>query len=407
MNTIQEQFNANPNETFTLTPGEHEGPLTVDRSCVIDGGGSTLWAGTGPVLIVSASGVTIRNLRVEVTGRAARDESGIAIKTSDPTTRLEDVEVRGRVSGLPQESDLWDLPSMISLGEFAAGQKNTFSVDFQAPSQAVLDSRVKDLSVSPTQLVPGPNRLALCTNELRDQTILYGEILVHTMVTRRIYVTGKALAGISGHCEMLPVENKSDASLPVSVDLFNTSPLPAFMDESVQTLKRGQRIPIRELHTSKVQIIYEHGNAAPGIDIDSYCFALQKNGIVSCDEALIFFGNPKAADGSIQLETFGGKPMVSVDLEKVNASIDRIAVCYSIYGEDPQQTFARVSMPVIRILGNKRECFRFEMNDLSDEKTVVALELYRYKEEWKLKTVGAGYKSGLKQLCESYGVDVE
>ena len=62
---------------------------------------------------------------------------------------------------------------------------------------------------------------------------------------------------------------------------------------------------------------------------------------------------------------------------------------------------------MIRIFGGEKEMLRFELKDLNDEKTVVATEIYRYKGEWKMNFVGAGYKSGLKTLCESYGVAVE
>ena len=47
------------------------------------------------------------------------------------------------------------------------------------------------------------------------------------------------------------------------------------------------------------------------------------------------------------------------------------------------------------------------MAGLNLEKTVVALEFYRYKGDWKVQFVGAGYHSGLRTLCESYGVEVE
>lgn len=93
MNKVQEQFNSNSSGDFTLSPGEYEGPLVVERPCVVDGRGSTLWAKKGPVLVVSAPNVTIRNLRVEVTGNPEGREAFTAIKTSDPNTKLENIEV--------------------------------------------------------------------------------------------------------------------------------------------------------------------------------------------------------------------------------------------------------------------------------------------------------------------------
>ena len=37
MNRLQEAFAENGGPVFTLTPGEYEGPLRVDRPCTLDG----------------------------------------------------------------------------------------------------------------------------------------------------------------------------------------------------------------------------------------------------------------------------------------------------------------------------------------------------------------------------------
>lgn len=407
MGNIQEQFNSVSGSSFVLTPDEYEGPLTVDRPCVIDGGRSTLWANSGPVLIVSAPNVTVKNLRIEVTGTPADSEGRIAIKTSDPYTRLENIEVHGDVVGLPQEAKSWELPGIISLGEFAANTENTFTVSLEVSAAAELDSMVKDLRISPTHLTAGRNSLTLTTDELRNNTILYGEIMVRSAVSRRIYVTGKALTDAPVHDESLPVLSGPTVPLPVQMDAPPELIAPQVSGAEPRTAARGQRISVNELQSSHIKFIYESKSSSPGIDIDSYCFALGANGKVSRDEDLIFFGNPETANCSIRTGSADSKPLALIDLDKVDPAVSRIAVCYSIYGDDPRQNFSGVSSPVIRIFGGEREMFRFELKDLSEEKTVVAAEVYRYKGEWKINFIGAGYKSGLTQLCEGYGVNVD
>lgn len=407
MGKIQEQFNSNSSADFILTPGEYEGPLVVDRTCVIDGCQSTLWANNGPVLIVAAPNVMLKNLRIEVTGSPTDENARIAMKTNDPNTKLENVEVHGNVIGLAQEAENWDLPGIISLGEFAANKENTFAVNLQIPSEAILDSKVKDLRISPTHLSIGQNSLTLTTDKLRNNTILYGEIIIRSAVSRRIYVTGKALKDAPVHDEALPVANGPTVSLPVQVDPPAEVIAPQVSDNNVQAIKRGQRISIKELQSSQIKIIYEHQSATPGLDIDSYCFAFRDNGKVSCDEDLIFFGNTEDKNQSIKSSTANSKPLVLIDLEKVDSAVSKIAVCYSIYGDDSSQNFSKVISPMIRIFGGDKEVYRFELKDLTKEKTVVATEIYRYKGEWKMNFVGAGYNSGLKQLCEGYGVNVE
>ena len=61
----------------------------------------------------------------------------------------------------------------------------------------------------------------------------------------------------------------------------------------------------------------------------------------------------------------------------------------------------------MRILSSYNDFHRFALDELHEEKTAVAVELYRYKGEWKMSFVGAGYRSGLRHLCEGYGVNIE
>lgn len=407
MSIIQEQFNSGSGSSFVLTPGEYEGPLVVDRSCTVDGCQSTLWADVGPVLIITAPNVTIKNLRVEVTGGQTDETAETAIKTEDPQTKLDNVEVRGNVVGFPQEADHWDVPGIISLGEFAADRVNTFAMDLKVPSSATLECRVKDIHISPSSLSVGQNSLIITTDKLRNDTILYGEIMVKSAVSRRIFVTGRALKDAPAHEEALPVASGPTVSLPVQMDPPDELIAPQTSKSIVQSVKRGQRVSAKELMSSHIKIILEHQGTESDLDVDSYCFMLGDNGKVSCDEDLIFFGYPQAANQSVKTSSADAKPLVLIDLDKVDAAVSRIAVCFSVYGDEANKDFSKIKLPMIRVFGGEREAFQFGLDDLSEEKTVVAVEIYRYKGEWKISFVGAGYKSGLKQLCESYGVNVE
>lgn len=99
MTNIQDQFNATKSGDFVLAPGEYEGPLVIDRPCVFDGAGATLWANAGPVLQVASEKVQVKNLRIEVTGTEAAGEADVALKTTYAGTKLENVEVKGVVVG--------------------------------------------------------------------------------------------------------------------------------------------------------------------------------------------------------------------------------------------------------------------------------------------------------------------
>jgi len=66
-----------------------------------------------------------------------------------------------------------------------------------------------------------------------------------------------------------------------------------------------------------------------------------------------------------------------------------------------------VQNPLVRLFAGEKELCRFRPDGLTAEKAVVAAEFYRYKGEWKINFIGAGYQGGLKQLCTGYGVNVQ
>lgn len=406
MSKLQDQFN-NCTGNFTLTPGEYEGPLRIDRSCVIDGGHSTLWASSGPVLVIESPGVTVRNLRVEIVGTPPGADIGTALSCSDSGTVLENVEVKGDVTGVPGEDSHWKLPSVIALGEFAAGKQNRFCYELEVPARAEVVSRIKDVTIAPTVLKAGKNTLEIVTASMRDRTILYGELLIKTKVSRRIYLMGQAKKGAPEHQSLPPVSGDLPVSEPVQIQTPDEiiAP-PCETDAEVQSLSRGQRVPIDAASGGTIKIVYEHAEATRAVEIDPYVFRLYERDRVRGDEDLIFFGNPQSREGEARVATESSQPMAVLELGKAPEQVGRYAVCFSIY-EDCRCDFSAVRGPAVRILADGRDLYRYALEDLTTEKTVVAVELYRYKGVWKLNAVGRGYQKGLAHLCQSYGVNVE
>ncbi|MCI8398816.1 MAG: hypothetical protein HFF90_05395 [Oscillibacter sp.] len=395
---LQEQFQ-NCGAALSLVPGEYEGPLRVDRPCVIDGGGATLWAPCGPVLEILVPGVTVKNLRVEVTEERAPCRT--AIRCAAPV-QLEQVEVNGAVEGVPGESPDWDLPPLIALGAFAADAVNVFSVPLQAAGPAELTCAIGGLTLLPARLAAGPQTISLRTAELRDHTILYGDILVKTAVTRRICVTGTARKDAPRRQDVpasLPRDSGPDLVTPPA-DLL----APSVLDPSVPLMRRGQRTGFPDLGRDTLKIALEYRDTRQPLELDAYVFLLQANQRVRGDADFLFFNNPQSRDRAVRMS---GSALVLADLEKLDPAVERVAVCYSVYGDDPRKNFSQVRDPLLRVFSGSRELCRMKPEDLSVEKTLVAVEVYRYKGQWKLNFVASGYRDGLRRLCESYGVEVE
>ncbi len=482
---IQEKFNQNIGNTFELPEGDFQGPLRITRSCVVDGmSNSSVWAGVGPTISVEAAGVTIKNLKVRAINNTGDKMAQAAIYTTFADTKLENVEINGQLVGFSNESEEWHLPSIIPLGKFAAEKPNEFTLQIHAAADAVLSTDIQGVSVMPPHLTQGQNVITLKTEELRDNTLLYGSIFVKTGVIRKICVTGKAemkaperhdTAGNMSQQQPvqqrqqpqpMPTQQRQQPQLPTQQrqqpqpptqqrqqpqppaqqrqqtrmnftpppppvpiqrpvqpygppgghrghqPQVQTTPSPTVVsplaeDRNVTWLNAGQRISLKEFQNQPLRIAYFHNGSKIKVDMDGYVFMLGGNGKVIRDEDMIFFGNEISVDGSVKVSKDDDMPIVLLNLNKVAASVEKIAIAYSIYGDETRMNFSLIDTPIMRIFSGAKEVYRFRLKDLNLEKTVVATEIYRYKGEWKFNCIGGGYNNGLKKLCESYGVHIE
>ena len=407
MSFIQEEFDRVAGD-FILTPGEYEGPLTITRPCVVDGQHSTLWANNGPVLIVDSASVTLKNLRIEVTGTQEVDHPVPSLRTNYKDTKLENIEINGTVEGLPGEAAQWGIPSVIALGDFAANKENSFSIEFDAPQGAEIVHNLKDVVITPQHVKQGRNTLNIKTSNMRDNTILFGEMLIKTDVSRRIYITGKAKKGAPEHTSIPPVSGELTISAPLQIDPPDEVIAPIVPDdEQINLVRKGQRVSLGQLSTRTLKIVYSHKSEHRPLAVDPYVFLLGKNGKVRADNDLVFFGNEESQGHEVRVKTDNGNAFATIELSKTSVDIEKIAVCMSVYDDQSGTDFSCVDEPIIRIFSDEKEQFRFQLNELTQEKTVVAVEFYRYKGEWKANFVGGGFKLGLDSLCREYGVEVE
>ena len=151
-------------------------------------------------------------------------------------------------------------------------------------------------------------------------------------------------------------------------------------------------------------------------DLDGSAFLLRADGKVRGDSDFIFYNNLKSSDGSVTHTGDnrsgagdGDDEQLVVDLARVPAEIDRLAVSVTIHeAEQRKQNFGMVSRAYIRCLNadGEKEIARYDLSeDGSIETAMIFGELYRAGSEWKFRAVGQGYKGGLGPLARSYGVN--
>jgi tellurium resistance protein TerD len=152
-------------------------------------------------------------------------------------------------------------------------------------------------------------------------------------------------------------------------------------------------------------------------DLDGAVFLLDAQGKVRSDADFVFYNNLKSVDGSVVHSGDnltgageGDDESVTIDLAKVPAEVDKIAVCVTIHdAEARRQSFGQVSKAFIRCVNaaGNTEIARYDLSeDSSTEAAMIFGEVYRAGADWKFRAIGQGFKGGLGPLAKNYGVNV-
>jgi tellurium resistance protein TerD len=152
-------------------------------------------------------------------------------------------------------------------------------------------------------------------------------------------------------------------------------------------------------------------------DLDASALLLKDDGKVRSDADFIFYGQLSDADGSVTHQGDnrtgagdGDDEQVVVDLAKVPADVDKVAVVVSIHEAAARnQNFGGVRNSYVRLINEdtQEEIAKYELNeDSATENAIIFAELYRKDGGWKFRAVGLGYIDGLAGIARDFGVNV-
>lgn len=152
-------------------------------------------------------------------------------------------------------------------------------------------------------------------------------------------------------------------------------------------------------------------------DLDGSVFLLNAGGKVRSDSDFIFYNNKQSTDGSVEHagdnltgQGSGDDETVKIDLVRVPADVDKIAVCVTIHEADSRgQNFGQVSQAYIRVMNGAggAEIARYDLSeDASTDTAMIFGEVYRHGGDWKFRAVGQGFGGGLAPLARNFGVSV-
>lgn len=182
-------------------------------------------------------------------------------------------------------------------------------------------------------------------------------------------------------------------------------------------MKRGQKISLTQKasNLSKLLVGLEW-ETEQNLNLDVSVFMVDGDNRTK-EENFIFYNNPKSTDSSVLLDEDHGigvkdcyDAMLRIDLSSVLSNIQKLAVTITIDEEDGRNlNFGNLSREAyFKVIdaSKKKEILSYRFNEqLSRETAIVVAEIYRYKDEWKINTIGSGFIGGLKALCDNYGIE--
>ena len=151
-------------------------------------------------------------------------------------------------------------------------------------------------------------------------------------------------------------------------------------------------------------------------DLDGSAFLLGAGDKVRSDADFVFYNQNKSSDGSVVHsgdnrtgEGEGDDETITVELDKVPADVEKIAVCVTIHdAEARRQNFGMVSRAYVRCADppTHAEAARYDLSEhASVEAAMVFGEIYRHNGEWKFKAMGQGFQGGLGPMAKNFGVN--
>ncbi|MCS0672120.1 TerD family protein [Cytobacillus firmus] len=156
------------------------------------------------------------------------------------------------------------------------------------------------------------------------------------------------------------------------------------------------------------------GGGGANIDCDASVIMLGENGKLKSNKDVIYFGNLKSSDGSVQHSGDnltgagdGDDEQVMIDLGRVPAHVHKMVFVVNIYDSvKRKQHFGMIQNAFIRVVnsGNNQELIKYNLtDDYSGKTSLIVGEIYRHGGDWKFAAVGTGTASpGLSDVVRSY-----
>lgn len=261
--------------------------------------------------------------------------------------------------------------------------------------------------------------------KITSQKKQYGKLMVETSI--RPENNSKIVVGLIKNVNN--GEAKSNIKPTISSEVKINTPLEVNLNmekkKSIDVtksikLKKGQKLSLNEnaKNLSKLIVTLDYNIMAKGnieFDLDACIFMVDTNN-KTAEKDFIFYENTQSTCGGVAIKKDHNTYLkdaynesIQLDLNLIPMHIQKLAFTVTVYeASQRNQNFGQVSDGYFRIISadTKQEILSYKFNeDLSIETAVVVAEIYRYKNDWKINSIGSGFRGGLEALCSNYGIE--
>ncbi|MDQ6599362.1 TerD family protein [Bacillus salipaludis] len=160
--------------------------------------------------------------------------------------------------------------------------------------------------------------------------------------------------------------------------------------------------------------LFGGGGSSANVDCDASVIMLGENDKLQNNNDVVYFGNLKSRDGSVQHSGDnltgagdGDDEQIMIDLSRVPSNIHKLVFVVNIYDAiKRKQHFGMIQNAFIRIVNSSShtELLHYSLTDNYSGKTcLVTGEIYRHGTEWKFAAVGNGTNAGsLGEVVRSF-----
>lgn len=144
--------------------------------------------------------------------------------------------------------------------------------------------------------------------------------------------------------------------------------------------------------------------------LDGSAYLLTATGKVRGDDDMVFYNQPKGADGAITVVSHSeGAIAFELHLTRMPVVIERVVFCLTVdagQGTKKLSAFDGAGVVVTSADGSAVASYKPALGSATEAAMMVA-ELYLRNGQWKFRAVGQGFNGGLGPLARSFGIEVD